>query len=51
MSIERTDPDVEKHFARTLETIIRLGLILLLVVWCFSIIKPFIMPVMWGVDR
>ena len=33
----------------TIEAAIRLGLLMLLAYWCFSIIKPFVLPVMWGV--
>ena len=33
----------------TIEAAVRLGLLLLLAIWCFKIITPFIMPVMWGV--
>jgi predicted PurR-regulated permease PerM len=33
----------------TIEAAIRLGLLMLLAFWCFSIIKPFVLPVMWGV--
>jgi predicted PurR-regulated permease PerM len=33
----------------TIEAAIRLGLLLLLALWCFNIIKPFVLPVMWGV--
>ena len=32
-----------------IEAAIRLGLLLLLAFWCFDIVKPFILPVMWGV--
>ena len=35
--------------ANTIEAAIRLGLLLLLAYWCFSIVRPFIMPVLWGV--
>jgi predicted PurR-regulated permease PerM len=31
-----------------MEAAIRLGLLLLLVLWCFNIVRPFIMPVLWG---
>jgi len=34
--------------ARVLEAAIRIGLLTLLVLWCFNIVKPFIMPVLWG---
>ncbi|VAW54214.1 putative membrane protein [hydrothermal vent metagenome] len=33
----------------TIEATVRLGLLLLLATWCFKIISPFIVPVMWGV--
>lgn len=33
----------------TIEAAVRLGLLLLLAAWCFKIITPFIVPVMWGV--
>jgi len=31
-----------------IEAAVRLGLLLLLATWCFKIITPFIVPVMWG---
>lgn len=33
----------------TIEAAVRLGLLLLLATWCFKIITPFIVPVIWGV--
>jgi predicted PurR-regulated permease PerM len=33
----------------TIEAAIRLGLLMLLAFLCFSIIRPFVLPVMWGV--
>ncbi len=33
----------------TIEAAVRLGLLLLLATWCFKIVSPFIVPVMWGV--
>ena len=35
--------------ANTIEAAVRLGLLLLLAYWCFSIIRPFVMPVLWGI--
>jgi predicted PurR-regulated permease PerM len=35
-------------FRDTLETAIRLGLVLLLLVWCFQIVRPFVTPILWG---
>jgi predicted PurR-regulated permease PerM len=33
----------------TIEAAVRLGLLLLLATWCFQIVTPFIIPVIWGV--
>jgi predicted PurR-regulated permease PerM len=34
---------------RAIETSIRIGLILFLVVWCFAIARPFLPPIVWGI--
>ena len=34
---------------RSLEATIHIGLILLLAAWCFQIVQPFIIPVVWGI--
>jgi len=34
---------------RVLEVSIRIGLLVLLVVWSFEIVRPFIVPVIWGI--
>jgi predicted PurR-regulated permease PerM len=36
-------------FRRTLETSIRLGLLLLLLLWAFQLALPFIPPIVWGI--
>lgn len=41
--------DNNEFTQNTIEAAIRLGVLMLLAFWCFNIIKPFIMPVMWGV--
>ncbi len=35
-------------FNRALEATIRIGLLALLVAWCFEIVRPFVIPVFWG---
>ena len=30
------------------EVVVRVGLLLLLAVWCFSIAEPFLVPIIWG---
>lgn len=34
---------------RALEATIRIGLIVILAIWCFQIVKPFIIPIVWGI--
>jgi len=38
----------EEHYKKSINTAIRIGFIALLLVWSFEIIKPFILPVLWG---
>jgi predicted PurR-regulated permease PerM len=44
-------PDAEgKQFvARALEAAIRIGLVVLLAGWCLEIVRPFIIPLIWGI--
>ena len=34
---------------RALQVTIRVGIFLLLVAWCFTIVRPFLVPVVWGI--
>ncbi len=34
---------------QVIETAIRLGLVILLLSWCLDIVRPFILPVIWGI--
>jgi predicted PurR-regulated permease PerM len=43
------DADDRAFMNRALETAIRLGLVALLLFWCFQVVRPFIQPVVWGV--
>ncbi|MHC4225287.1 MAG: AI-2E family transporter, partial [Planctomycetota bacterium] len=43
------DPADTKYFERVMESAIRIGILLVLVVWCFDIVRPFVMPIIWGV--
>ena len=43
----RSDEDKVFH-ARAMDAAIRISLLALLVLWCFQIVRPFIMPVLWG---
>jgi len=33
---------------RALEAAIRIGIVFLLISWCFTIVRPFIIPIVWG---
>lgn len=39
----------EDFLGKTLEASIRIGLVVLLLAWCFVIVRPFVAPVLWGV--
>jgi predicted PurR-regulated permease PerM len=34
---------------RAVEAAIRVGLLALLVLWCFQIVRPFVVPIVWGI--
>ncbi len=38
----------EAFVSRVVETAIRLGLLVLLASWCFQIMQPFLIPIVWG---
>ena len=46
MSDSSTETD--KSVTKIIEVIVPIGLIALLLVWCFNIIAPFIAPIVWG---
>ena len=46
---ENQSPTSNQQFTRNaIEATIRIGLLLLLVAWCFQITRPFIAPIVWG---
>lgn len=47
------DKQLEKYKSKIfvnnmLESFIRIGLLVILLVWTYDIIKPFVIPVLWG---
>ncbi|MCX6305676.1 MAG: AI-2E family transporter [Bacteroidetes bacterium] len=44
-----TPSDDSYHIGKSLEVIIKVGLVLGLITWCFIILKPFLMITLWGV--
>ncbi len=41
-------PQQREFVANALEATVRIGILLLLVAWCFSIVQPFVIPIVWG---
>lgn len=44
-----SDSPRSTFFRDVLEATIRIGLVLLLLVWCFLIVRPFLTPILWGI--
>lgn len=49
MADKQTSADDSLFLERTLQAAIRIGLVLLLIAWCFTIVRPFVVPVIWGI--
>jgi len=45
-SLETSNNDFTKN---ALEAVIRIGVVVLLASWCFQIIRPFVIPIVWGI--
>ena len=39
----------QRFVSNALEATIRIGVLILLAAWCFDIVKPFIIPIVWGI--
>ena len=39
----------EAFVERGLNVAIRIGLVLLLIAWCFTVVRPFVAPIIWGI--
>jgi len=42
-------PNNKEFIEKTLEATIRIGLVLLLIYWCYTIARPFILTIFWGI--
>ena len=49
MSNSSAETDNSLSVTKIVEVIVPIGLIVLLLVWCFNIIAPFIAPIVWGI--
>ena len=48
MSPSTQSSDGKLSVQRAVEAAIRIGLVFLLAAWCFLIVEPFIIPILWG---
>lgn len=49
MSASDPSSNDQAFLDRAVEATIRIGLVVIIAAWCFQIIRPFIIPVVWGV--
>ncbi len=49
MNDSNLSTDDSIFFHRSLEATIRIGLLLIITVWCLKIVEPFIAPIIWGI--
>ncbi len=49
MTSSQLPPTDDAFVERALQAAIRIALVLLLVAWCFTIVRPFVVPVVWGI--
>jgi len=49
MEQHKSQPDDQEYVRKSLEIIIKVGLVLGLIIWCFLILKPFLILTMWGI--
>jgi len=50
MNTTKMPPNDDSQFiSRTLEAAVRIGVLAILLLWCFTIAQPFLVPIVWGV--
>ena len=49
MTHPKLSPDDKIFLHRSLEATIRIGLLIIITFWCFKIVEPFIIPIIWGI--
>lgn len=49
MTLDPLPPPRDDLFNKIAETTIRLGALAVMLIWCFQILQPFIVPVVWGI--
>ena len=45
----KADSSQEVFLNRVMEATVRIGTVLLLAAWCLEILRPFVIPVAWGI--
>ncbi|MDV6343893.1 AI-2E family transporter [Nitrosomonas sp. Is37] len=49
MTSNTTPPPPDDLSSKVTETVIRLGVLGIVLIWCFQILQPFIIPLVWGI--
>lgn len=49
MESSGTSQGGDAFIERSLNVAIRVGLVLLLIAWCFTVVRPFVAPIIWGI--
>lgn len=49
MTVKKLSEEEGRFVDNSLEAAVRIGLIFVIVYWCFDILKPFLMPILWGI--
>ena len=49
MTTDQTTPPLDKMSGKIVEIAIRLSLLAVLLIWCFQILRPFAIPVIWAI--
>jgi len=49
MTVKKLSPEENKLVNTSLEAAIRIGIVFFILIWCFDILKPFILPILWGI--
>ena len=49
MTDHSTSPRSEEFTKNAMEAAIRIGFVVLWVGWCFQILRPFVIPIIWGI--
>ncbi len=49
MTVKKLSSNENSFVNNSLEAAVRIGLVFLILIWCFNILKPFLLPLLWGI--